>query len=371
MNNIPALNTTQACQIQEIIDNKTKPLGSLGMLETLAKQLALIQYQREGSQVHKTSTYSKLTLTKPTMLVFSGDHGINEEGVSIASSDVTSQMVVNFLSEGAAINCFCRINNIAMAVVDCGMLSALDKNSLTRDSSVEFFEQRLGDGTENFTKQAAMSLAQVDKGLFYGQRIIDKYRGQGCEVILLGEMGIANTSSASALMASLTPFSVEQCVGRGTGISDQQWQNKINLIIHANRRVLPVSLDRLTKQHIKLLLCEFGGFEIVQMVGAILSAAKHSMVVVIDGFIVSVAALVASHLNVNVIDYLVFAHVSDENGHKRLLSELKSMGGGQPLLNLGLRLGEGSGAALALPLLQAAMSFYNDMESFESAGVTV
>jgi nicotinate-nucleotide--dimethylbenzimidazole phosphoribosyltransferase len=356
--NIPSLNLFFTEKIQQKIDTKTKPLGALGQLETLALQLALIQNQST------TKFQPKIGVLKPMMLVFAGDHGINEENVSIAPSAVTGQMVANFLHGGAAINCFCQVNNIPLNVVDCGILQAVEP--MNEQQAEILVVQRLGSGTKNFTTQPAMSLEQVEQGLGYGTLLVDKYCSQGINILLLGEMGIANTSSASALMALLTELDIEQCVGVGTGISDEQYQRKIALIKQA---ILRTKINKPVADSNAILSCltEVGGFEIVQMVGTILAAAKQQISVVIDGFIVTVAAFIACGLNPNVNDYLIFSHQSQEKGHQLLLTKMKA----NPLLHLSLRLGEGTGSALAFSLIQSAVSFYNNMASFESAGVDV
>ena len=385
---VKPLNTKASNKVQTIIDSKTKPVGSLGQLEAIAKKLQLISSQRANQNITMASSIEdviegviesdRISLAKPTMLVFAGDHGINEEGLSIAPSEVTRQMVLNFLHGGAAINCFCRSNSIDLTVIDCGIITSVNASEVSpKDHEPKLVELRLGSGTLNFSQQAAMSLVQVEQGFFYGKDHTEQLISQGVEIILLGEMGIANTSSASALMASLTSFSVEECVGRGTGISDEQIVKKTSLITQATQRVSTVmpldNSSQLSEQQIKILLSELGGFEIVQMVSTILTSAAHSVPVVIDGFIVSVAALVAIRLQPNVSDFLIYSHISKEKAHCLLLSELtnKSDDNCQPLLSLDLRLGEGTGAALALPLIQAAASFYNDMASFAEAGVTV
>jgi len=376
--------TLEAIQIK--IDCKTKPLGALGALEPLASQLALITEQRFGKYFNNNDV-GQVSIKKPTMLVFAGDHGINEENLSIAPSAVTKQMVLNFLQGGAAINCFCQSNDIALTVVDCGILQPISSNEMPklRDTSVhtpKFVEQRLGAGTNNFSTGRAISVAQVKQGFSYAQQLVNEQVAQGVEILLLGEMGIANTSSAAALMSALTSYNVEQCVGRGTGITDEQLNKKVSLIEQALLRVTsasqePANSDRdLTTEEVIELLSQLGGFEIVQMVAAILTGAAASIPIVIDGFIVSVAALVALRLDGNVANYLIFSHVSQEKAHQALLVELLAAQTfsnlpSQALLDLGLRLGEGTGAALALPLIKAAASFYNNMASFESAGVTV
>lgn len=383
------LSKNTIASIQAKIDNKTKPLGALGALETLALQLALISAQRLQSNSALVSSNpdisdsNQISLNKPAMLVFAGDHGINEANLSIAPSAVTKQMVLNFLHGGAAINCFCQSNAIDLTVVDCGILQPITAQEFPKGSSnnknvPKFSEKRLGAGTDNFSSGPAMSISQVEQGFANAKKLVNEQVAQGVEILLLGEMGIANTSSAAALMSALTTYTVAQCVGRGTGITDEQLQRKISLIEQALLRVSTVSQDpaSLHSSQVIELLSELGGFEIVHMVSAILSAAVANIPVVIDGFIVSVSALVALRLDKNVADHLIFSHVSQENAHKILLDELMaaqtiSQVSGQPLLDLGLRLGEGTGAALALPLIKAAASFYNNMASFESAGVTV
>jgi len=381
---VKALDKSIEQVIQITIDEKTKPVGSLGQLEVLAKKLQLIANQRmidAEETCLKKNSQSRLALTKPTMLVFAGDHGINEENLSIAPSAVTRQMVLNFLHGGAAINCFCRSNHIALTVIDCGILTPITLGEIPevteRPLSPKLLIQRLAAGTSNFAKQAAMTNSQVEQGFSYGEKLVEQLSSDGVDVILLGEMGIANTSSAAALMAALTPHAVEECVGRGTGISDEQVKRKKELINQALQRItatLPSDDPAaLTEVQLKKLLGEIGGFEIVQMVATILAAASRSIPIVIDGFIVSIAALVAVRMQPNVSDYLIYAHVSEEKAHQLLLAELAKLTNddSQPLLDLGLRLGEGTGAALALPLLQAAASFYNDMASFSEAGVVV
>ena len=348
---INALDKKYAAQISNQIEQKTKPVGALGQLETVAAQLALIASNRQNKFA------DKIHISQATALVFAGDHGINEAGVSIAPSAVTQQMVLNFIAGGAAINCFCRAHDIHLKVIDCGMIEPID--STIANASDSFYEQRLGSGTENFANKSAMTIAQVNQGLEFGAAIAEQQINNGCNLLILGEMGIANTSSSSAIIAALTNTAVELCVGLGTGISEQQLLLKKQLITHALKR--NDSSDAMT------VMQEFGGFEIVQMVGAILASAKAGITVLIDGFIVSTAALLAKQLQPNVSDYLIFAHQSEEFAHQLVLKQFAA----KPLLSLGLRLGEGTGAALALPLLKAASHFYNDMASFAQANVTV
>lgn len=352
--------------IEHKINQKTKPLGALGQLESLAKQIARVQYSRESELSHillnrtesavtessQSSTHLPLYINKPTMLVFAADHGIAAYGVSIAPSEVTTQMVHNFIYGGAAINVFCRQVGFALEVIDCGILQPL-----ATDSGV--VNQRLGEGTQAMHLQPAMSLAQVRQGFEFAKLLVKRHVDNGTSMIALGEMGIGNTSAAAALMAAVLNLDVDLCVGRGTGIDDATLTKKVTLINQA------IDLHRNEFTSIESILAHLGGFEIVQMTGAILAAAEQKILVVIDGFIATAAALVALKLAPQSHDYLVFAHESHEQGHQLMLQALQAT----PLLSLGLRLGEGTGAALALPLIQGAVNFYNQMASFDDAGV--
>ncbi len=340
MFNIESLSRDNDELVQQKIDNKTKPLGALGQLEALAVQMARVIGR------------DKLEVTRPMMLVFAGDHGIASSGVSIAPSEVTAQMVRNFVSGGAAINVFCRQVGLGFEVIDCGILEPID--------GIEgVINQRLGSGTGPIHKRAAMTLGAVHQGFTMATELVERHHKAGTNLIALGEMGIGNTSSAAAIMAAVMEVKPAVCVGRGTGVDAATLKRKQMLVEQA----LLTHLSELDSPE-NILAC-LGGFEIVQMTGAILAAAERKMLVVIDGFIASAAALLATEMNANVRDYLIFAHESDEKGHKLMLSHMNAI----PLLNLGLRLGEGTGAALALPLIQAAANFYNEMASFEEAKV--
>lgn len=354
---IKKLNRSQQEQIISNINQKTKPQGALGMLENLALQLALVlgRNQENGAQ-ERLSLVDPIKLEKPIMLVFAGDHGIAEENISIAPSAVTQQMVINFLEGGAAINCFCRSNEIEMEVIDAGILLPVDNENLIQHS--------LGKGTQNFLKGPAMSKLQVDKGLQFGKKTMQKHLQKGCNVFGFGEMGIGNTSAAAAILSALADVPIADCVGRGTGIDDKTFAKKTQLLEQA----MELHQNRLTDSDsvpMEVMAC-FGGFEIVQIVGAMLTTAEAQKIILVDGFIATAAAMLATELYPESRDYMVFCHQSDEQGHQLMLKHLQA----QPLLNLGLRLGEGTGAALAVPFVRAAASFYNDMASFDSAGVT-
>jgi len=326
--------------LQSKIDGKTKPLGSLGQLENLALQLGLIQ-QTETPQ-----------LIKPQMLVFAGDHGAAKAGVSAYPQDVTWQMVENFLAGGAAINVFTRTYGLPLAVVDCGVAHDFGQ----RDGLID---AKIAHGTENYLEAPAMTADQCETSIRNGANLVVRYADQGCNVIGLGEMGIGNTASASLITHCLSGQPLADCVGRGTGLDDAGLVRKQQLLSQAINRVGTMA-DPIN------VLREFGGFEVATMVGVILAAAERRMVVLIDGFVVGAAALVAIRINPAVRDYCVYCHRSAEAGHRIQLAAMNA----QPLLDLGLRLGEGTGVALAWPLLQAATAFLNDMASFASAGVS-
>ncbi len=327
-------------QLQNKIDAKTKPLGALGQLEGLALQIGLIQ-QTESPK-----------LRAPQMLVFAGDHGAAKAGVSAYPQDVTWQMVENFLAGGAAINVFTRTYGLPLAVVDCGVAHEFGARS-------GLIDRKLGASTENYLEVPAMTPAQCEQAIENGAALVAGYAEAGCNVIGLGEMGIGNTASASLLTHCLSGQSLDACVGRGTGLDDAGLIRKQQLLAKALERTGQIT-DPIQ------VLQEFGGFEIATMVGVILAAAERRMVVLIDGFVVGAAALVACKLYPATRDYCVYCHRSAEAGHQVQLGAMNA----EPLLDLGMRLGEGTGVALAWPLVQGAVAFINDMASFASAGVS-
>lgn len=345
---VKPLDTRLNTLIQQRIDLKTKPLGALGKLEALAVQLVQI-----FSQGQTQLDIEQLAITRPAMFVFAGDHGIASQGVSIAPSEVTGQMVANFVQGGAAINVFCRQLGWQLTVVDCGTLVPCEPSPNLRS-------QRLGDITHAFHKQPAMSEMQLKQGLEYGEQVVMPAIEAGSNVIAFGEMGIGNTSSAAAILAALSGASVELCVGRGTGIDDETLCKKRALI----KQALEYHQDKLATP--EQILQRLGGFEIVQMVGAMLAVARAQKVIIVDGFISTAAAMLTSRIAPHSKQYMVFAHGSMEQGHKLMLEQLNA----EPLLHLDMRLGEGTGAALALPLLQAALGFFCEMASFADAHVT-
>ncbi len=338
--NIESVSKELQTALQEKINQKTKPLGSLGQLEHLALQIGLIQ------------NTLKPRLNAPHALIFAADHGLADLGLSLYPAEVTAQMVHNFVGGGAAINVFCKANGLELLVVDAGVRADLS----TLGGIVH---QKIANGTRCALYEPAMSQEECEQALIRGADLVEDIAQKRCNVIAFGEMGIGNTSSAALLMQCLTKIPLALCIGRGTGLDDAGLQHKI--------AILGQILENYTKDaHALETLANVGGFEIAQMVGAMLKAAEMRMIIVVDGFICTAALLVAHALAPQILDYCVFAHCSDESGHIHALNFL----GAKPLLKLGLRLGEGSGAALAYPLLVAAVAFLNNMASFASAGVS-
>lgn len=337
---IPALSRQLETALRSKIDHKTKPLGALGQLEALALQIGLVQ-----------DTLSP-ELRRPTMLVFAADHGIAHSGVSAYPQAVTEQMVLNFLRGGAAVNVFCRVNGLDLRVVDAGVNAHFGEMTGLIDRKVAM-------GSGNMTEQPAMTVVQCEQAMAHGVALAQQLADEGCNVIGMGEMGIANTSSAALLAHAYTGLPLVDCVGRGTGLDDAGLARKLAIL----QDVLTLHGQPETALDI---LRHYGGLEIAMMAGAMLGAAQRGMIILVDGFIASAAYLAASALQPAVRDYAVFSHCSDERGHRKMLTHL----GVRPLLDLGMRLGEGTGAALAYPLLVAAVAFLNDMATFESAGVS-
>lgn len=329
-------------EINARIDSKTKPIGALGRLEELALQVGRIQ-RTVAPQ-----------LVRPQVLLFAGDHGAVAAGVSAYPQDVTWQMVLNFLQGGAAINVFARQLGLAVQVIDAGVNHDFDDIA----THAALRSAKIAHGTRNFVHEPAMTLAQCENAIEQGAMLVRESAEQGCNVIALGEMGIGNTAAAAMLVHRLGELPLTMCVGRGTGLDDAGLVRKREVLARASAR-RPGTLTPLE------VLSEYGGFEIAMMVGAYLAAAQARMLILVDGFIASSALLVAARLHPAVREYCVFAHNSAENGHRALLELLQA----RPLLDLDMRLGEGTGAALCYPLVQAAVNFLGEMASFAQAGV--
>lgn len=319
------------------IDQKTKPLGALGQLEDLALHLGLIL----GTE--------KPRLVNPQMVVYAADHGIAAQGVSAYPSAVTWQMVQNFLNGGAAVSVLARQHGLSLTVVNCGVERGFDPHPQLRNLSI-------APGTKDSTQMPAMTKEQCWQALHNGRELVQQLPGN---TLLLGEMGIGNTSSAAMLLARLGQLPIADCAGAGTGVEGPAFAHKVRMLDQALTRHADAQepLDA---------LAALGGFEIATMVGSIWQAARERRVIVVDGFITGAAVLVARALWPRVLQRCVFAHLSAERGHTLMLERLQA----KPLLHLGLRLGEGSGAALAWPLLQSACVVINEMASFASASVS-
>jgi nicotinate-nucleotide--dimethylbenzimidazole phosphoribosyltransferase len=371
---IPATHDERlAAALQDAIDSKTKPPGSLGVLEALALRMGLIQRTLRPS------------VRAPRILVFAADHGVAQEGVSAYPQSVTWQMVENVLAGGGAVNVFARCNQVALDIVDAGVNHDFGRRT-------GLLDRKQGYGTRNFAREAAMTRQECLCALQAGAALVADMARSGpheCadavearalaggrapagsvspalgsqqdapNVLGFGEMGIGNTTSAAAIMHRLADVPLAECVGAGTGLSPQGVRHKQAVIERA------MALHGDAREPLDVLAA-FGGFEIAMMTGAMLQAAAMRMTLLIDGFIVTSALLVAARLQPFMLDYCVFCHSSNERGHARMLRSLDA----RPLLDLGLRLGEGTGCALAVPLLRCATGFLDEMATFDSAGVS-
>ena len=329
-----------ANELQHKIDFKTKPLGALGYLESLAHKIGMVQKTVSPQLLH------------PHMVVFAADHGIASAGVSAYPQEVTYQMVMNFLSGGAAINVFCRQQGIEIRIVDAGVNFDFPKG-------LELIDKKVRKSSRNMLEEPAMTENEYLQALENGRSVVSEIAGTGCNIIGFGEMGIGNTSASSLMMSRLFDLPAADCIGRGTGLDDEQLQRKISILSEVLQQYPHIQTADEVAQ-------TFGGLEIVQMMGAMEEAFKQGMLIMIDGFIASMAVAAASKKNPEILKNCIFCHVSDENAHQKLLELL----GQKALLNLNLRLGEGTGCALAYPLIQSAVNFLNEMSSFEDAHVS-
>lgn len=329
-------------QLQQIVDQKTKPLGALGRLETLAVQLGLIQ---------GTTTPH---IEQPQIRVFAADHGLTKHGTSAYPSAVTAQMVYNFLQGGAAINVLARQHDIELKVVDAGV-DADFANSPFKDHA-QLLDYKVRHRNRDALSEPAMTAEECLAALENGMDVVKSMAGN---LLIVGEMGIGNTSAASLLLARLGDIPLDECIGRGTGLDDAGLKHKASILTQ-------VLVRHSEAQAPFDILAALGGLEIAMMAGALMQAASERRILLIDGFIASSALLAAERLAPGVAQYAVFAHHSVEPGHTHLLKLLNA----EPLLNMGMRLGEGSGAALAYPLLQSACAIINEMASFNDAGIS-
>ncbi len=339
---IKPLDLSSEPQISAELDNLTKPQGSLGQLEYLAKKYVLITGKRR--------------IEKKMVIVMAGDHGVVAEGVSAFPQEVTPQMVLNFLSGGAGINVLASHAGAEVRVVDIGVAADFDEG----DATAALIRKKIAPGTQNMAQGAAMTRDQAISALEVGIEVAQEAIFSGADVLATGDMGIGNTTPSSAITAVLTGTTIDQITGRGTGIDDAGLVRKIEVIQQAIRTNKPDAGDGLD------VLSKIGGYEIGGLAGVILAAAAASKPVLIDGFISGAAALIAASLKPEIIDYMIAAHVSVESGHSVILNHL----GLKPLLDLSLRLGEGTGAALGLTLLDASLKILTQMATFSDAHVS-
>jgi nicotinate-nucleotide--dimethylbenzimidazole phosphoribosyltransferase len=322
------------------IDSLTKPLGALGGLEALAAQVCAVQRTLAPA------------ITAPVAVVFAADHGVADRGVSAYPREVTRQMVQNFLGGGAAISVLARALGMPLWIVDAGVNGECPAHP-------QLIAAKIAAGTRDFVTTPAMTVEECHAALQQGRAIIDRVAQAPCNTVLLGEMGIGNTASAALLTHGITAMPLADCVGRGTGLDDAGVASKL--------ATLGMALARRARCTDPVeLLTEYGGYEIAMLVGAILGAAARGLLAIVDGFTVTVAAALAAQLDAHAQGYCVFGHVSAEKAHRALLAQLQV----RPLLDLGMRLGEGSGAALALPVVQSAVALFTQMATFAGAGVS-
>jgi nicotinate-nucleotide--dimethylbenzimidazole phosphoribosyltransferase len=329
------------------INRKTKPPGSLGVLETVAVRLAVLQQTLEP------------TLNKKRICVYAGSHGVTSEGVSAYPSEVTGQMVLNFVSGGAAINVLARHGGIDIHVIDAGVDADWPQSFATIP---HFYFRSVRRGTSNFYREPAMNEGECRQALEIGREQVRKALDEGIDLLGIGEMGIGNTTAASALLVALCDLKPAEAVGRGTGIDDGSLQRKIEVVAGACERYSPACGEPVGLYWLQVV----GGFEIAAMAGTLLEAAKARLPVVVDGFIATAAAAAAFSIDPSCREVCFFSHRSSEQAHGKALGALQV----EPLLDLKMRLGEGTGAALAMPILDAAAKIFCEMATFESAGVS-
>ena len=345
ISNIEKIDYSLSVKTQKRLDNLTKPRGSLGRLEELAKQIVEITRK------------DKPELKNKVIFTFAADHGVTEEGISAYPKEVTAQMVYNFIRGGAGINVLARQAGTRVVVADLGVAEQIQKSKL---KSQNFIDKKIALGTKNFVKGPAMTKEEAVRAIESGMEIFLDEWNKGIDIVGIGEMGIGNTASASAISAVITGRPVSELTGRGTGIDDKTHFRKIEIIEKAINLNKPQAKDAID------VLAKVGGFEIGGLSGVVLAAASKRVPVVIDGFISTAAALIAYAIEPKVKDYLIASHCSVEKGHKAILDYL----GLKPILDLSLRLGEGTGAALAMNIVDAAVKVLNEMATFEAAGVS-
>ena len=330
--------------IQEKIDNLNKPKGSLGRLEELAMQVCLVQQTLEPSLAH------------PCHLLLGGDHGIEREGVSVSPREVTWQQMINFTRGGGGVNMFCRQHGFKLRIVDVGV-------DYDFSDVPGIIDRKIARGTKNFLYEPAMSEEEFDRAIQIGSDLVDDCVKEGCRVLCIGEMGIGNTSPSSIWMSLFGDIPLKDCIGAGAGLNNDGIRHKYEVLSKALAHHQSY-LSPLTSHLLPLRI--FGGFEMIAAIGAMLRAAELHLIILIDGFIMTACALGAIRLYPASQDYMIFTHCGDEAGHKMMLDIVDA----KPLLHFGLRLGEGTGALCAYPLVDSAVRMMNEMNNFEKAQIT-
>ena len=326
------------------IDNLNKPKGSLGRLEELALQICLIE-----QTLHPT-------LHNPCHLLFGADHGIEREGVSVSPREITWQQMINFTHGGGGVNMFCRQHGFKLRLIDVGVDYDLSMHP-------EIINRKIANGTANFLYGPAMTVEQYQQALNIGAEMADNCFNDGSDIICIGEMGIANTSPSSIWMSLFGNIPLDECVGAGAGLDNEGIRHKYEVLRQAVDNFKSSALDCSNAEEI---IRYFGGFEMVATIGAMLRAAECHLIIMVDGFIMTACALAASRLYPDIVDYMVFGHSGDEGGHARMLSLLDA----KPLLTLGLRLGEGTGALCSFPIIDSAVRMITEMNNFQNANIT-
>ena len=342
--NIIPVDRSMKGAIQEKIDNLNKPKGSLGRLEELAMQICLIQQTLEPSLAH------------PCHLLLGGDHGIEREGVSVSPREVTWQQMINFARGGGGVNMFCRQHGFKLRIVDVGVDYDLSKVD-------GIINHKIARGTKNFLYEPAMSEEEFNKAIQIGSDLVDDCTAEGCRILCIGEMGIGNTSPSSIWMSIFGDIPLKDCIGAGAGLNNDGIRHKYEVLSKAVSRHQSY-LSPLSSHLLPLRI--FGGFEMIAAIGAMLRAAELHLIILVDGFIMTACALAAILLYPDSQDYMIFTHCGDESGHKMMLDIIDA----KPLLHLGLRLGEGTGALCAFPIIDSAVRMMNEMNNFDNAHIT-
>ncbi len=350
--NIQSVDKSLQTSIQEKIDNLNKPKGSLGRLEELALQICLIQHTLEPSLAH------------PCHLLLGGDHGIEREGVSVSPREVTWQQMINFTLGGGGVNMFCRQHGFKLRIVDVGV-------DYDFSAVPGIIDRKIARGTKNFLYEPAMTEEEFDRAIMVGVELVDDCIQEGCRVFCIGEMGIANTSPSSIWMHFFGNIPLAECIGAGAGLDTPGIRHKYEVLSKAVDNFKNSHLSTLNSQLSTLNfqlspLRYFGGFEMVAAIGAMLRAAEQHLIILVDGFIMTACAVAAIKLYPAAQDYMIFTHCGDESGHKKMLDIV----GAKPLLQLGLRLGEGTGALCAFPIIDSAVRMMNEMNNFQNAKIT-